>query len=218
MKRKIFLRTLCCLFVAIMACGTAMAQGRQGLIRAPGRATGPMAGPTDAPLAAPFGGNLEVNACTGCNFDEVDGGYYVWGTNNCIQPGTTQWIGVPFISKRTGTTRFVMAGIELDPACSTSTNQVTLSIYTDDCTTGPGTVIASGNATVSPGPCITARARVAAALTAGTRYWAVATTTSPAQDGLDSVWYGSNQSQIGGNVANGGRFFFQGFVPSFQVN
>jgi hypothetical protein len=138
---------------------------------------------------------------------------------NCTTPGTTQWIGVPFVARTTGTTRFITAGIEINPACPTSTNQVTLGIYADDCTTGVGTLIASGVARVSPGPCIAVRARVAAALTAGTRYWVAATTTlSPTQDGLDSIWYGSNQTQIGGNVASGGWFFFNGFVPSFSVD
>ena len=41
-----------------------------------------------------FGGNLENNTCTSCNFDEVGGGYYIWGSNNCIAPGTTQVIDV----------------------------------------------------------------------------------------------------------------------------
>jgi hypothetical protein len=200
--------------LATMVCGAAMAQG---LVRAPGRETGPMREPM-APDVNRFGGNLETNTCTGCNFDEVDGGYYVWGSMNCISPGTTQWIGVPFVARSSGTTRTITAGIELDPACPTSTNAVTLSIYTDDCTTGPGVSLGSGNARVSAGPCITARARVAVALTGGTRYWVVATTVSPTQDGLDSIWYGSNQAQIGGNVASGGWFFFSGFVPSFSVD
>jgi hypothetical protein len=164
-----------------------------------------------------FGGNLEVNTCTGCNFDEVNGGYYVWGSLNCEGSGVTQWIGVPFISKRTGTTRTVTAGIELDNACTSLGTQVTLGIYNDDCTTGVGTLIASANARVSAGPCNAARARVAAALTAGTRYWVAATTTA-AQDQLSGIWYGSNQSQIGGNVASGGWFVFSGFVPSFSVD
>lgn len=188
----------------------------QGLVRAPGRDTAPSR--EMSPLVNGFGGNLETNACTGCTFDEVDGGYYVWGTNNCIAPGTTQWIAVPFICKRTGNTRQITAGVELDPACPTSTTAVTLGIYNDDCTTGVGTVIATGNARVSAGPCIAARARVAAALTAGTRYWVAATTVSPTQDGFDGIWYGSNQAQIGGNVASGGWFFFSGFVPSFSVD
>jgi hypothetical protein len=166
-----------------------------------------------------FGGNLEVNACTGCNFDEVSGGYYVWGTNNCESPGTTQWIGAPFISKKSGNTKTITAGIEIDPACVSTGTQVTLGIYADDCTTGVGTLIASGVARVSAGPCITARARVVATLTAGTRYWVGATTTvASSQDNLSAIWYGSNQSQIGGNVASGGWFFFSGFVPSFSVD
>ena len=78
--------TISVAILATMVCGAAMAQGP---VRAPGRpTTGPMAGP-DFPTANKFGGNLEVNACTGCNFDEVSGGYYVWGTNNCETPGTT---------------------------------------------------------------------------------------------------------------------------------
>jgi len=209
------IRKISVAILATMVCGAAMAQG---LVRAPGRETAPMREPM-APDVNRFGGNIEVNICTGCNFDEVNGGYYVWGSMNCIAPGTTQWIGVPFISKITGVPRQISAGLELDPACPTSTTQVTLSIYTDDCTTGPGVVLASGRALVSAGPCVlaVARLRTAPSLTAGTRYWAVATTT-PTQDGLDSIWYGSNQSQIGGNVANGGWFFFNGFVPSFSVD
>ena len=97
--------------------------------------------------------------------------------------------------------------------------KVTLGIYADDCTTGVGTLIASGAALVSTGPCVLAQARVMAPLTAGTRYWVGATTNaSPQQDNLSGIWYGSNQSQIGGNVANGGWFFFSGFVPSFSVD
>jgi hypothetical protein len=199
--------------VATMACGTLMAQG---LVKAPGRQTGP-AQNSDSVQVNGFGGNLETNACTACNFDELTGGYYVWGTNNCIAPGTTQWIGAPFISKRSGTTRQISAGIELDAACSTSTNQVTLGIYADDCTTGVGTLIASGRATVSAGPCVLAVARVRAALVAGTRYW-VAATTNSTQAGLDSIWYNSNQTQISGNVASGGWFLFGGNVPSFSVD
>lgn len=196
-----------------MACGTLMAQG---LVKAPGRNTGPSAG-HDSVLVNAFGGNLENNACTGCNFDELTGGYYVWGTNNCIAPGTTQWIGVPFIAKRSGTTRQVSVGVELDAACSTSSNQVTVGIYNDDCTTGVGTLIASGVARVSAGPCVLAKARITAALVAGTRYW-VACTTTAAQANLDTIWYNSNQTQISGNVASGGWFLFGGNVGAFSVD
>src|SRR5690242_19163720 len=111
--------------LATMACGTVMAQN---LHVAPGRASVvPMR--DSAPPAGTFGGNLVVDPCTGCNYDSVSGGYYVWGTNNCISPGTTQWIGARFISSKTATTKQVLASITLDPACSTATTQVTLSIY-----------------------------------------------------------------------------------------
>src|ERR1051325_2406692 len=170
------LKLLSLTILVTLACGTAMAQ-----VRAPGRSTGPTHMP-DSVLVNGFGGNLETNTCTGCNFDEVNGGYYVWGSMNCEGSGVTQWIGVPFVAKKTGTTRTVTAAIELDNACTSTGTQVTLGIYTDDCTTGPGVLLASAVARVSPGPCITTRARVAASLTAGTRYWVAATTTSPAQD------------------------------------
>jgi hypothetical protein len=207
-------KTISVVMLATLVCGAAMAQG---LVRAPGRETAPMREPM-APDVNRFGGNLELNTCTGCNFDEISGGYFVWGTNNCTAPGTTQWIGVPFVARVSGNTRSISAGIEINPACPTSTNSVTLSIYSDDCTTGPGVALASARALVPVGPCMLARARVQTALTAGTRYWVVATTVSPQQDGLDAIWYGSNQSQIGGNVASGGWFFFNGFVPSFSVD
>jgi hypothetical protein len=172
----------------------------------------------DSVLVNGFGGNLETNTCTGCNFDEVNGGYYVWGSMNCEGSGVTQWIGVPFVAKKTGTTRTVTAAIELDNACTSLGTQVTLGIYADDCTTGVGTLIASAAARVtSTGPCVTTRARVTAALTVGVRYWVAATTTST-QDSFSGIWYGSNQSQIGGNVASGGWFVFNGFVPAFSVD
>ena len=73
----------------------------QDLVKAPGRAT---TGPAE-PLAQGFnrfGGNLEVNPCNGCNFDEINGGYFVWGVDNCESPGTTQWIAVPFKARKSG--------------------------------------------------------------------------------------------------------------------
>src|SRR5438045_3872818 len=93
------------IMIATLAAGVAMAQNPRV---APGRTTGPSAMP-DSVAVNGFGGNLENNTCTSCNFDEVGGGYYIWGSNNCIAPGTTQWIAVPFISKRTGSTRSVSA-------------------------------------------------------------------------------------------------------------
>jgi hypothetical protein len=201
--------------LATLACGAVMAGE---LHKAPGRQS---IVPLRAPDAADviFGTNLEVDPCTGCNYDSINGGYYVWGTNNCISPGTTQWIAVRFIAKATGTPRRISASINLDPACPTSTNQVTLGIYTDVCGTGPGAVLASGRAIVPAAPCALAVAslRTTATLTAGTPYWVVATTNAT-QDGLDAIWYGSNQALIGGNVANGGWFQFSGFTPGFMVN
>ena len=200
--------------IATMACGTLMAQG---LVKAPGRQTGP-AQNTESVQVNGFGGNIETNACTGCNFDETVGGYYIWGTNNCVAPGTIQWIAVPFISKRSGTTRQVSVGVESDIAnCATASNQVTVGIYNDDCTTGVGTAIATARATISAGPCVLSVARLRAALVAGTRYWVAVTTTS-AQPNVQAVWYTSNQGDLSGNVAAGGWFLFGSNWGAFSVD
>ena len=198
--------------LATLACGAVMAGE---LRQAPGRDTAPTKMPPAVNING-FGGNIETNACTGCNFDEVFGGYYEAGPSNCELLGSQQWIAVPFVSKRTGTTRSVSAGIENDPACVGSSTQVTLGIYNDDCTTGVGTQIAVGKANVSNGPCVLAVARVRAALVLGTRYW-VAATTSSTQAGLSAVWYPSNQAEIGYNLGSGWAFF-NGLVPSFSVD
>ena len=215
MRETRFIRKLSYACVAILICGTAMAGD---LIRAPGRSSIVPLRDIDVPDAAPLGTNLTVDPCTGCNYDSNAGGYYVWGLNNCETPGTTQWIAVPFIASHSAAPRQILASINLDNVCVSSGTQVTLGIYSDTCA-GPGTLLASGVATVPAAPCAvaTARLRGAPALVAGTKYWVGATTVSPTQDGLSGIWYASNQSQIGGNVSSGGWFQFSGFVPGFQV-
>src|SRR5262249_23645508 len=90
MREKIFIRTLCCLFVAIMAYGTAFAQ--QGKFQS-GPYKGPMAPMMvpDAPDAAPFFTNFELNSCTGCTYDATNG-YLVLGPTNCGIANATQWL------------------------------------------------------------------------------------------------------------------------------
>ena len=113
MKEKILLRTLCCLFVAIMACGTALAQNR---LLTPPQYKGPIAPMApDAPAAAPFYSNLVVNTCTACNYD-TNNGYFILGPNNCFAPGATQWISYPFVAGHTGVVRSVQLAITQDRA------------------------------------------------------------------------------------------------------
>jgi hypothetical protein len=218
--KKISITTI----LATLACGAAMAQNMKV---APGRsAVVPLRMPDAITAGAPFGTNLVLDACTGCNYDSVAGGYYVWGVNNCESPGTTQWIAVPFWASKSGTPRRISASINLDNLCTSTGNQVTLSIFDDSCPGGvgtqsvPGAVLASGRAVVPAAPCALAVAsiRTTATLTQGNKYWVVATTQGATQDGLSGIWYASNQSLIGGNVANGGWFSFSGLVPGFQVD
>lgn len=210
--------------VATFALGAMAFAGSQNLRTAPGRAvTSPMSG-LDAPLAI-LGQNLVVDACTGCSYDSLSGGYYVWGTNNCESPGTTQWIGVPFWASASAAPRRISAGINLDNACTSTSTQVTMQIAADACPgtgnlSAPGAVIASGRANVPAAPCALAIANVrnAPALVAGGKYWVLAVTSGATQDGLSAIWYASNEALIGGNVANGGWFSFSGLVPSFRVD
>ncbi len=205
MREKIFIRTLCCLFVAIMACGTAFAQG--GKLRAPAY-KGPM-----APMAAPeapdalFYTNLEANACTGCNYS-TDNGYFILGPSNCFAPGATQWIAYPFTSKATGAVRRVQLAITDSGFCVATSNQFTVAIYSDACTETPGTQIGSAvTATAPAAPCLLANANFSAAgvsLTAGTRYWVVVTTsTASTQVGTTAVWWMAHIAQAPYNLNDG---------------
>lgn len=199
---------------ALFAQNLKVAPGRQSVV--------PMRAP-DAPDVT-FGSNLVLDACTACNYDSVSGGYYVWGINNCESPGTTQWIAVPFWSTGTGVPRRISASINLDNFCTSTSTQVTLSIYSDACPgtgsiSAPGVVIVSGKANVPAAPCALAVAniRTTQSLTAGTKYWVVATTQGTAQDGLSSIWYASNEALIGYNVSSAGWASFSGLVPGFMV-
>ena len=209
------IRRISLLFLATLTCGTAIAQEP---MRALGRKTVIPLRADDLPAAA-FGTNLYIDPCTGCNYDSVAGGYYVWGSDNCESPGTTQWIAVSFVSHATGVPRRIKASINLDNACSSKSNQVSLGIWTDACGIGPAVKLSEGKATVPTEPCAiaTTSLRDETTLTFGTKYWVVAETIGAAQDGLSAIWYASNNAEIGGNVASGGWFQFSGFTPGFQV-
>ena len=212
--KQTMIRLIIVVFLATFACG-AMAQEP---VRAPGRNIVVPFRADDFPAAA-FGTNLYIDPCTGCNYDSVGGGYYVWGSENCESPGTTQWIAVSFISHLTGVPRRIKASINLDSGCSSKSNQVALGIWTDACGIGPAVKLVEGKAIVPAEPCAiaTTSLRDAVTLTFGTKYWVVAETVGPDQDGLSAIWYASNNAQIGGDVASGGWFQFSGYTPGFQV-
>ena len=165
-----------------------------------------------------FGSNLFVEPCSSCNYDSSAGGYAVVGPDNCLAPGTTQWLAVPFIASATGVPKRISAAIILTDPTRCPENNVTLSLYTDACyPTGPGEPLVSGIATAVEAPCDLAVARLSNAptLTKGTKYWVVAT-TSAQQSGLDSNWYGSNNAQYALNLGDGWQQFAGG-TPAFMV-
>jgi hypothetical protein len=204
MREKIFIRTLCCLFVAIMACGTAFAQ--HGKI-----ASGPYKGPMvpmaspEAPDAAPFYSNLVVDTCTGCNYSGANG-YLLLGPNNCGLPGSTQWLAYPFIAGHTGTTRQAIMSITNWGICTPTSLQFTVAIYDDNCTGSPATQISNSVVVTAPAaPCLLARARnLSASLTQGQTYWLVATTTvDDTQNGTTAVWWEANSGLFSVNFNDG---------------
>jgi hypothetical protein len=104
---------------------------------------------------------------------------------------------VPFVAIRTGVPQRISAAIILNKPTTCPQNQVMLSIYTDNCGEGPGTLLVSGKATAQISGCELAVAKLhnAPTLTRGTKYWVTAT-TSPEQSALDASWRGTNSAQV----------------------
>ena len=208
MREKIFIRTLCCLCVVMMACGTAFAQ--QGKVT-----SGPYKGPI-APMAARpvpdspdavIYSNLVVDPCTSCNYSTING-LFIWGPNNCFSPGSTQWIAFPFIPRITSAVRQVKLAITDSGFCVASSTKFTVAIYTDNCTGAPATQIGNSVIANAPAaPCLLASANFSTAgvsLTAGTTYWLVVTTSADAtQNGTTAVWWEANSARLGVNFNDG---------------
>jgi hypothetical protein len=212
MKRAWIKKTGLAIF-ATFACGAVMGQdleitpGRSDVVPSQGLAASRIK----------FGSNLLRTPCNTCRYSDA-GGYFVVGPDNCISPGTTQWLAVSFIAAATGVPDRISAAIILADAAACPTNKVRLSIYSDACyRTGPGKRLISGVATVPKAPCAFAVAQLgnAPTLTKGTKYWVVATTTAQ-QAGLDANWYGSNNAQVAFNLGTGWEQF-SGGTPAFRV-
>ena len=165
-----------------------------------------------------FGSNLFVDPCTGCNYDSNVVGYAVLGPRNCIQPGTSERLAVSFIAAATGTPERISAAIILYDPVNCPTDTITLSIYTDACyPRGPGKRLVSGQATVPLATCALAVAKLSDSptLTAGTKYWVVATTNAR-QMAFDANWYPSNNAQVSYDQG-AGWFQYSGGTPAFMV-
>jgi hypothetical protein len=199
--------------LGILACGVVLAQGPEMV------AGGNAGAAPDGSVASTitFGSNLISDPCATCNYSDREG-YAVVGPDNCIQPGTTQWVAGNFIASATGVPKQISAAVIVRDPSNCPTDTVTLSIYTDACyPIGPGTPLVSGMASVPKAPCALAVARLqnAPTLTRGTKYCVVATTNAQ-QAGLDSNWYGSNNSQYAYNMGDGWQHL-NGVTPAFIV-
>ena len=109
MKEKMIIRTVSCLCIALMACGTAFAQ--QGKMTS-GAYQGPMMPMVtpDAPDAAPFYTNFEANSCTGCNYG-TDNGFLDPRTEQLRYPRINTMARLSVRRRRTGAVRRVRLAI-----------------------------------------------------------------------------------------------------------
>lgn len=231
MRRKTFVGTLSCLCVVLMACGTAVAQQAKIQSGPYPRPIAPMAAPSapaatapNAPAAVgPFYSNLDINPCTSFRYS-TDNGYFVWGPNNCIQPGTTQWIAYPFVARKTGSVAQVQVSVTDSGFCVAGSNQFTVAIYNDACTNTPGTQL--GNSVVVTAPAAPPALAVANFSTAGVsltqnaKYWVVVTTSGAStQMSTTAVWWMANiaHAPFNKNDGNGWIAFPDGAPGGFAV-
>jgi hypothetical protein len=84
--------------LGILACGAVLAEQPELVLG------GDLDGAQNAPEArrVTLGSNLFDEPCNACDYNSNASGYFVLGPNNCLVPGTTQWLGVPFIAAATG--------------------------------------------------------------------------------------------------------------------
>ncbi len=200
--------------LGILACGTVLAQAPE--IVPDGNARNAPNGPVASTII--FGSNLISDPCATCNYSDREG-YAVVGPDNCLSPGTTQWLAVPFIAAITGVPEQISAPISLVDPEHCPTRQVTLSIYTDACyPVGPGTPLVSAIATVPEAPCALAVAKLPntpTLLIKGRKYWVVATTNAD-ESGLDANWKPSTNAQYASNTGTGWTQS-NGGTPAFLV-
>jgi hypothetical protein len=200
--------------LGILACGAVMAEEPEVVLG------GDLNRSQEAPEArrVTLGSNLFVEPCNSCNYDSNDNGYAVVGPDNCLSPGTTQWIGVPFIAAATGVPKQISVPIIVVDPRHCPTREVTLSIYTDACyPIGPGAPLVSAVARLPRATCNMGMAKLtnAPTLIGGEKYWVVATTTAD-QSSLDANWKPSNNNQCDINTGTGWTQSDRG-TPAFLV-
>jgi hypothetical protein len=211
---KTSIKQLSLAILAVMVCGATMAGD---LRRAPAY-NGPIVPyrAPDAPDATTIYSNLIAGGCEACTYSTA-AGWYFFGPNNCLQPGTTYWWAFPFVARATSKLTTVQAAVTLDTTCTGGTGQYTMSVYSADCTNGyalPATALASAKANAATAACglSTARFRNGPTLTAGTTYFVVGT-TAPTQSTLNAVWWNSLESYAWVNLNDTTGWLFAGQGP-----
>ena len=214
MSSKTLMRALCCLFVVTFACGMVMAQGLK-IAPKPNHVTfvGAHVDHALPPANVTIFTNLGPTPTN--NYNAAAGGYYVSGPLAVDNP-TDQWIGLPFLNKQADHVTQIQTAI----GWISGTKKVTLGIYTDNAgVVGTMLAQASTNHIPTSGTCcqLTQVNIPSTALLANTTYWVVATTDDTAAPDFEAAWQASNQSNIGGDVGQGGWFTFSGLVPAVAV-
>jgi hypothetical protein len=203
---------ICGVLFGILFCGTALAEEPEAVLG--GDPNG-----SQTARRVTLGSNLFVEPCSSCNYDANENGYAVVGPDNCLSPGTTQWIGVPFVAAATGVPKQISVPIIVVDPRHCPSREVTLSIYSDACyPVGPGTPLVSAVATKLPrATCNMGVAKLtnSPVVVRGQKYWVVATTTAD-QSGLDANWKPSNNAQCAINTGTGWTQT-NGGTPAFLV-
>jgi|GEM_PF-2269688 len=213
MAGKRVTRTLCSLFVLMLACGTLLAQQLKVAPR-----------PDHASPVVPFvDNNSKSNVTIFSNlgptptnlYNAAAGGYYVCGMT-CAALATDQWIALPFTNKVADHATQIQAAI----GYISGTKTVKLGIYTDNAGT-VGTVLAEASTSQIPNSgvcCQLAKVTIPpTALTASTQYWIVASADDVGAPDFEGVFQPTNQATIGGDVSQSGWFTFSGLVPAAAV-
>ena len=148
-------------------------------------------------------------------YNVVSGGYYVSGPLAIDNP-TDQWIAIPFTNKVADHATQIQAAI----GYTSGTKKVILGLYTDNAG-AVGTLLAQASTTRIPNTatcCQVAQVNITpTALSAATQYWIVASTDDVAAPDFEGIFQPSNSANIGGDVAQGGWFTFNGLVPAAAV-
>jgi len=204
-------RTLFCCLVLLLAPALLVAQSRPRAARTTGSAVVTRAAEPDAGLATIFS-NLGPSATD--LYDDAYG-YYVTGPTNSIGI-SEQWIAIPFTPKKNSTVTQLRAAIGYE----SGTSAAILGLYSDSSGV-VGTALATVEVKTFPtfGTCCTLAggAITATSVTAGTQYWIVATSDDTHAPTFGGVWMSSNSANIGGDVALGGWFTFNGGVPAAEA-